>query len=305
MHAHAAHSITLGALATLGTGIPLVAARRVDFHLRRNAVTRWKYARADAVIAVSSAVAAILEADGVDRSRIVVVPDGTDVHREIHPASRETLGVLDVPTDAPLVVQVAQLVAHKDPVNFVRAVAVARERVPSLHALLVGEGPLRRDVEETVRQLRLVGCVHLAGYRQDADALLAAADVVVLSSREEGMGSVLLDALLAGKPIAATRAGGIPDVIEHGTSGLLAPVGDPQALGMQIAALLEDRALSDRLTAAARARAAHFSVERMTDRTLAVYERLLARPVGGGPAPATRRTDAATRASSDSSTPAS
>ena len=305
VHAHTAHALTLGALATLGMGIPLVAARRVDFHLRRNAGTRWKYGRADAVIAVSSAVAAILEVDGVDRARIVVVPDGTDVHREIRPLARDALAMLGVPVDAPLVVQVAQLVPHKDPLNFVRAIAVATERVPALHAVMVGEGPLRSDVEELLRELRLGNNVHLAGYRQDADALLAAADVVVLSSREEGMGSVLLDALLAGKPIAATRAGGIPDVVEHGVSGLLAPVADATALGRHIATLLEDRVLAAQLTDAARARAGHFSVERMADRTLAVYERVLARPAADGRADASRRTDAATRASSESSTHAS
>src|SRR6185503_1850314 len=124
------------------------------------------------------------------------------------------------------------------PFNFVRAIAAARERVPALHGLLVGDGPLRSDVEALVRELRVGDRVHFAGYRQDADALLAAADVVVLSSREEGMGSVLLDALLVGRPIAATRAGGIPDVVEEGVSGLLAPVGDARALGDNIATLV-------------------------------------------------------------------
>ena len=301
VHAHTAHAITLGALATLALPVPVIAARRVDFHLRQNVGTRWKYGRASAVIAVSSAVAAILEGDGVPRERIAVVPDGTDVHREIRPVSRAALEVLGVPPRAPVVVQVAQLVGHKDPVNFVRAIGVARERVPGLHALLVGEGPLRQEVEATNRQLRLDDCVHLTGYRQDADALIAAADIVVLSSREEGMGSVLLDALLAGRPIAATRAGGIPDVVQHGVSGLLAPVQDPRALGAHIATLLEDTELSARLAAAARARADEFSVERMTDRTLAVYERVLARDAPDGRRDAARRTDAATRASSASS----
>src|SRR5438094_2109822 len=126
VHAHTAHAVGLGALATLGARVPLVVARRVDFHLRRNAGTRWKYRRAAAVIAVSRAVAAILTEDGVDRDKIVVVTDGTDVHRRIVAATPETLSPLGVRPGAPLVVQVAQLVPHKDPLNFVRAVATAR-----------------------------------------------------------------------------------------------------------------------------------------------------------------------------------
>src|SRR5204863_6273756 len=165
---------------------------------------------------------------------------------------------------------------------FVRAVAIARERVPTVQALLVGEGELRMAVENTVRALGLTGILHVAGYRNDADALLAAARVVVLSSREEGMGSVLLDALLLGKPIAATRAGGIPDVVEHNVTGLLGPVSDSRALGDNIASLLEDHALAERLGTAAQTRVAEFSVERMADRTLAVYDRVIGRaPVEG------------------------
>jgi glycosyltransferase involved in cell wall biosynthesis len=209
---------------------------------------------------------------------VIVVPDATDVHRAISPATSATLaeaGVRD-PERAPLVVQVAQLVGHKDPLNFVRAIAAARERVPNVQALLAGDGPLRPDVERLRDELDLRGTLHVLGYRTDADALLAAARVATLSSHEEGMGSVLLDALMLGKPIAATDAGGIPEVVENGVSGLLVPTRDPRALGEAIARILLDESLAARLASAARTRAALFSVERMTDRTLDVYERALA-----------------------------
>lgn len=305
IHAHTGHAVTLGALATLGTDAPLVVSRRVDFPLRPNAGTRWKYGRAAAVLAVSGAVARVLESSGVRPERTTVVHDGTDVHRIISPAPPETLAALGVSPSAPLVVQVSQLVGHKDPVNFVRAIGAARARLPSVQALLVGEGPLRPEVERTVKALALEGTLHLTGYRTDADALLASADVVVLSSREEGLGSVLLDALVLGKPIAATRAGGIPEVIEDGVSGLLADVGDAVALGNEIARLLTDRQVALRLGLAARARATEFSVERMTDRTLAVYASVLdaARRAGSdGHDVTSRRTPEAMRTSSDSST---
>ncbi|MDE3217214.1 MAG: glycosyltransferase, partial [Gemmatimonadota bacterium] len=210
VHAHAGHDVTLGALAAAGTPARLVVARRVDFRLRDNAGTRWKYGRPAAIVAVSRAVADVLVSCGIAASRIRVVPDGVDVHREIAPASPERMAALGVPPGAPVAVQVAQLVGHKDPVNFVRAVARARRDAPSLHGLLVGDGVLRPAVEAEIAALGLGGFVHLAGYRTDADELLAAATVCVLSSREEGMGSVLLDALFLGRPIAATRAGGIP-----------------------------------------------------------------------------------------------
>jgi len=275
VHAHTAHAVALAALATFGTAVPFVVSRRVDFRLRDNVGTRLKYRHAGKFIAVSRAVGVVLEQSGIARDRIAVVPDGVDVHRSREPASRDTLGALGVPNGAPLAVQVAQLVGHKDPLNFVKAVAHARERVPGLHALLVGDGPLRAAVEQEVGERGLGDVLHVAGYRTDADMLLAAADVAVLSSREEGMGSVLLDALVFGRPIAATRAGGIPEVVTP-ECGRLAPPEDPTALGDAIATILTEPALAARLGAAGRARAAQFSVERMTDRTFQVYQGVLA-----------------------------
>lgn len=277
VHAHTAHAVAVGAIATLGTRVPLVVSRRVDFPLRRNAGTRWKYGRAAAIVAISHAVAGVLRRGGVDASRIAVVPDGTDVHRVVPLASDEWLASLGA-TGRPLVVQVAQLVGHKDPLNFVRAIAAARDRVPHIQALLVGDGPLRRDVEAEVKTLGLERVVHVLGYRTDADTLLASADVACLSSREEGMGSVLLDALAFGVPVAATRAGGIPEVVDDGITGLLAPVDSPDALAGAIVRLVTDDALRARMSVAARERAPDFSVERMTERMLAVYARVLGRP---------------------------
>jgi glycosyltransferase involved in cell wall biosynthesis len=299
LHAHSAHGVALGALATVGTRVPLVVARRVDFPLRDNVGSRWKYGRAAAIAAVSEAVARVLERGGIERSRITVVPDATDVHRTIEPASESTLRSLGVSPGRPLVVQVAQLVGHKDPLTFVRAIAAAARKVPTLQALLVGEGPLRPDVERITREAGLGGTLRLTGYRTDADSLLAAATVVCLSSKEEGMGSVLLDALLLGKPVAATRAGGIPEVVENGRSGILSEVGDADALGEAIVRILADKALANRLSVAGRARAAEFSVERMADRTLAVYARVLGL---GASAASDDLTDAATRARSGSPT---
>lgn len=275
VHAHTGHAVALAALATLDTAARIVVTRRVDFRLRPNVGTRWKYDRVRAIIAISAAVANALGASGVAPDRIEIIPSGIDLSRRIEPASRDALISLGVPPGAPLVVQVAQLVGHKDPVTFVDAIAAARRRMPSLHALLVGDGPLRRDVLAAVARCGLGGVVHVVGYRSDADSLLAAADVVTLSSREEGLGSVLLDALVLGKPIAATAAGGIPDIIEAGTSGLLVPVGDAAALGAAIATLLERPELRSALALAAGERAKRFSVALTAERTAAVYDRVM------------------------------
>ncbi len=276
VHAHTGHAVSMAALAVRGTDARMVLTRRVDFRLRGNPPTRWKYRQAHGVIAISKAVRRALVESGVPADRIELVPSGVDLARRFTPAPRARLAELGVPEGAPLVVQVSQLVGHKDPVTFVRAIDEARRLVPELRALLVGDGPLADGVDEEIRRRHLRGVLLATGYRTDADDLLAAADVVTLSSEEEGLGTVLLDALSLGKLVAATEAGGIPEVLEHERSGLLAPVHDGERLGANIARLLTEPALAARLAEGARLRAAEFSVERTAERTLAVYRRVLA-----------------------------
>jgi glycosyltransferase involved in cell wall biosynthesis len=276
VHAQSGHTMALAALATMGTTAKLIFARRVTSPLRPNRASRWKYHRADHIIAVCRAAVSGLVEAGLDPARVDVIPSGVDLTRPVVPASGEQLAALGIPAGAPLVVMVAAITSMKDPLTFVRAVKVARETVPDLHALLVGEGTMRPQVEALVRELGLGDAFHLSGFRTDADSLMKAADVVALSSnaQAEGIGGVVIDAISFGKPVAATAAGGIPEVVEHERQGLLVPIGDSAALGAAIGRLLSDRDLAARMGAAGLTRAPEFSIERTVDRTVEVYERV-------------------------------
>lgn len=273
VHAHTARALGLCALATLGTNVALVATRRVTAPLRRNAGTRWKYRRAHAIIAISEAVAAVLAAGGVPRSRIEVIADGIPLECAPRPRARAALAV---PDGAPLVVMVAALTPEKDPLTFVRAVAHARARLPELRALLVGDGPLLTAARAEARALGLDNVLHATGWREDATAILAAADVVCLTSRAEGLGTVLMDAMACARPVVATAAGGIPELISHGENGLLAPPGDALAVGDAVARVLSDPALARRLSGAGRERVKEFDIRLTARRTAALYTRVLA-----------------------------
>lgn len=275
VHAHTGHAVAVAALATLGTRARMVLTRRVSFPLKRNPASAWKYARADAIIAVCQATADALVRSGIESARITVAYSGVDLTRAIPPASAQTLTALGVRAGAPLVVMVAALVGHKDPLTFVRAMDVARRAVPGIQALMVGEGNLRPAVEREISMLGLADCVHLAGYRTDADSLMAVANVVALSSSDDGIGGVVIDAMSFGKPVAATAAGGIPEAVVNDETGLLVPIGDTNALGAAIARLITDRELAERLGANGVRRAPRFSIDNTVDRTLDVYERVL------------------------------
>ena len=277
VHAQASHALSLAALATLGTAARLVVTRHLARAPRDNAGTRWKYARASAVIAVSRAAADTLERARVVRIPIDVIPGGVELDRSATPASPATLEVLGVRPGAPLVVMIGALVAQKDPITFVRAVNVVRRAMPDVQALIVGDGELRGDVEREIAALSLAGTVRLAGFRTDVDALLSSGALLALSSVFEGLPLVVMDAFALGVPVVATAGSGIPELVEDGVTGLLAPVGDADALGGAITRVLTEPALAATLRRNGLLRAPEFSIARTAERTLMVYERVLAR----------------------------
>jgi len=275
VHAQAAHAHTLAALATLGTRAKLVVTRHTARPPRANAGTRWKYARASAIIAVSRAAAGLLAAVGVAAGAVDVIAGGVEIDRDVAPAGMELLGAMGVRPGGPLVIWVGALTAEKDPETFVRAAAVAAARVPGLQALLVGDGVRRGNVSRIIHELRMRETVHLAGFRTDVDELLAAASILASSSRVEGLPLVIMDAFALGVPVAATAATGVPELVEDGVTGLLVPVDDASALGSAIARVLEDDALSSSMRDRARTRVRDYSIERTAAATVAVYERVL------------------------------
>jgi len=275
VHAHDAHAVAVAALAVIGLPVRLVASRRVALPLRRNPLSRWKYAQPARFIAVSDRVRAALAACGVAAERVTVVRSGVDLSRPSPRAADATLRELGVEPGRPLAVMVSALdPPHKDPVTFLAGIAAARHAGVDVQALLVGDGPLAGLARQINRELRLEGIVHLAGYRTDAIELLAAADVAVLTSRDEGLGTSLLDAMLAGVPVVATAAGGVREVVRDGVDGLLVPVGDGAALGGAICRVVSDAALRRGLVENARRRVTGFSIQGTIEGTLAVYRRL-------------------------------
>jgi glycosyltransferase involved in cell wall biosynthesis len=273
VHAHSGHAAALAALARVGTESRLVVSRRVALPLRRNPFTRWKYARAERIIAVSDHVRQTLRAGGIAGSRIAVVTSGVDLARAPSPARDSTLAVLGVDR-RPLVVMVSALAPpDKDPETFVAAVAAARRAGCDCRALLIGAGPLARAADRARRRAGLDGALRLTGFRDDAVELLAAADVAVLSSRNEGLGTTLLDAMQAGVPVVATAAGGVREVIRDGLDGLLVPPGDGAALGAAIVRVLSDRELRGALVTSGRERVKQFSIEETVEATLREYRR--------------------------------
>jgi len=280
VHAHTSHAHGIAVLAkALGMPSRVVVSRRVDFMPKGHLLNRWKYMRADRILCVSEKVQATLERYGLHPPQTQTVHSAVDLERALMPpASRASLGV---PEDAPLLVSAGALVGHKDHANLLEAAAIVRESFPALRVCIAGEGELRKALEAKRKALNLADCVTFLGYRPDAPGIIRAADVYVSSSWSEGLGTSILEALASGVPVVAAEAGGAKEMVIPGETGYLVPVRDAQALADAIIAALRDPDTASRMAAAGSRRTREkFSVERMVEQTLAVYEALCVGCVG-------------------------
>jgi glycosyltransferase involved in cell wall biosynthesis len=283
VHAHDPHGVAMAALAlSMSTQLakpPLIASRRVDFHLRRGAMSRWKYRQVDCFICASEAIRQMLVADGVVEARTVTVHEGIDLDRVASAPRANVHEELFLPHQAPVVGNVAALVPHKGQRHLVEAAALVVRKVPDARFVIAGEGELRPTLERQIKEHRLEKHVLLAGFRPDVLSLHKAFDIFVMSSITEGLGTSLLDAMAAAKPIVASATGGIPEVVENGVTGILVPPKDDQAMADAIVRLLKDADLRQRMGLAGLARARQrFSADRMLRDTLRVYQRVALTP---------------------------
>jgi glycosyltransferase involved in cell wall biosynthesis len=273
LHTHLVHGDVYGSIAARATGTPFVSTRHND---DRYLLGPFRYVdrafarRAGRLIAISDAVRDFLARAGHDPRKLTTIHYGLD---ELPAApSSPTPAEAGIPADAPLALAVGRLIEQKDHATLLRAFAVVREQHPQARLAILGSGPLEAETRALAASLGLADAVALPG-RTDIRDWLLRADVFVHTSRWEGFGIVLLEAMLAGLPVVATRVSAVPEIVADSVTGALVPPGDAEILARELAALLADPDRRHRLGEAGRERArTEFSVARMTERTVEVYE---------------------------------
>lgn len=279
VHAHDPHAVSMAALAlSFASPSPkpkTIASRRVDFHLQSHAFSKWKYRQMDHFIAASGAIKQILIHDGIAADRIDVVHDGIDVEKIAHRPAADVHAEYWLPHGVPVIVNVGALVAHKGQKHLIDAMPLVLREVPDAHLIVFGEGELRAALEKQIKHVNLGKRVLLPGFREDVLSVMKTADLFVMSSVTEGLGSAVLDAMAMGHAVVGTRAGGIPEAVVPNDTGLLVEPGDHKALAAAIVTLLKDPQLRKQYGNAGRARVAeHFGVDRLVEGTLDVYRRV-------------------------------
>jgi glycosyltransferase involved in cell wall biosynthesis len=278
VHLHSRRGADIwGGIAARLAGTPCVLSRRVD-----NPEARWqaalKYRLYDHVITISEGIRRVLLDEGLSPARVSCVRSAVDASPYLASVDRDAfLCEFGLPSDAIVIGMVAQLIPRKGHRYLLDAVEALRRNHPQLHVLLFGKGPLQHELAREITQRGLNDIVHLVGFRNDLPQWLGGLDILAHPADMEGLGVSLLQASAAAVPIVTSRAGGLPEAVEDGVSGLLIPPGDVAALTQALRRLLDEPVLRRQLGAAGRARIlSQFSIAAMVDGNLAVYRKVLA-----------------------------
>lgn len=279
VHTHSTEAGIIGRFAASLADVPAVVhtVHGVPFASDRNDLLEWfvlrceraAARRTDRLVTNADAIAEeYLRREIGEPEQYTTVYSGIDIDR-----FRDAAPAQDVTGAGVRVVMVGRLVDGKGFEDLLAA--VDRLDQDDLSVYLVGDGPLREELQQEIDQRGLVGTVHMLGYRDDIPEILAACDVFVLPSYREGTPRVITEAMASGLPVIASDIAGIPEQVEDGESGYLIPAGDSETLATRLKELLADAELRDRMGERGLERVERFSIEAMLNELDGLYRELL------------------------------
>lgn len=284
VHTHLFKSDLHGRLAARLCGVPVVVStsHNNDVWAKRFPLGHlygFTAKLTDRVIAVSDEVREYqIRYTGISPEKIIVIENGVDVKRFANQENtrRAIRDELQIHADAPVIGIIGRLQPQKDHSNFLRAAVQIRKNLSEARFLIVGDGPLCEELMAQAETLGLGSAVIFCGVRQDIPAVLAALDVLVISSKWEGLPVTLLEGLAARRPIASTAVGGVPNVVVDGESALLVPSEDSSALADAVLKILQNPSLAKSLVDAGFEQVKNqFSLDAMVAKILTLYWELL------------------------------
>ena len=253
IHAHDPHAHQFAVMAAdiFKNRVPIVVSRRVDFAIRNSPYTLHKYNHCwvKNIICVSKAIEQIVALSLTDKSKLCTVYSGIDFSRfsNIKPLSNELRQQYNIPQNALLIGNVAALAPHKDYFTFIDTARLLLDMGVDAYFVAIGDGELRAQLEVYSQQKGLSDRLIFTGFRNDVPLILPQLDVFLITSKTEGLGTSILDAFICQVPVVATRAGGIPELVQHNYTGLLANVQDAVALADAVKTLASKPILKKQL----------------------------------------------------------
>jgi len=285
LHTHQVGALLYAGPAARKAGVPTVVHTEHGKHYGGRTTLRWlgraACRQADRVFCVSADIAEEVRSRKIaPLHKVRVVPNGIEaIEFAGDPSTGRAARVeLGIPPDVPTIGTVGRLVEVKRQGDLIRAFGEVRSALPTARLLIVGDGPLRGDLERLASQLGLEDAIHFAGYQARPAACLAAMDVFAMTSSSEGMPLAILEAWAASLPVVATRVGGLGELVIEGENGILVEPGDMAALARALIALSTNPSMASRLGEAGREMVGRsFSLRSSADRYREHYLELLGR----------------------------
>ena len=292
VHTHTYKDSFIGTLVARSLGIPYVVrivhglpepfmglrnAKMVAYTAADRLMTGWFV---DRVVAVSSDIEKVL-IGMYGSNRVSCIHNGIDLEAVRVTTSREAFRrKWQIPEDAVVIGTVGRLVPVKGHAILLEATRILQASIGNVALVLVGDGPLRKDLEANAKRLGLEKSVIFAGQQDQSYDFMNMMDVFVLPSLHEGIPMVVLEALALQRPVVATRVGGIPEVIEHGQTGFLAEPSDASSLARLLQRLVEDLPMAVSIGKAGRTRVEEkFTARTMAGKTAELYEQVLSKEI--------------------------
>jgi len=271
--------IIISSIAMMVEGYDVSILRKSLYVLMDRHTERW----VDRFIILSEASRrTLIERHKIPPEKIVKIHNGIEIE-EYHPDIKEVKNKkselrreLGLKSDVPVIGAIGRLVWQKGFEYLIQAIPQVIQAFPEAKFLIVGEGPLRRGLEELSERQKIEDNIIFTGFRSDIKDILATIELLAMPSLLEGLPLVLLEGMAMAKPIVATRIDGITEVLENGETGLLVPAKNPHDLAEAIIEILKNKTKADLLGQNARKIVEEkFSVKRMVEQTELVYEKLL------------------------------
>ncbi len=278
LHDAGAHNFAVLAADIFGHKTPLILARRVNFPIRNNRYSRYKYNHTNIqkIICVSKSVAQIMAANIQQKNKLTTIYSGIQLAKFSNLTHYHRLRkTYKIAPEKWLIGNVAALTPEKDYYTFIDTAKLLIEKGMPIHFFMIGEGNERMGLTRYIQQLGLENNITLTGFREDIPEILPELDVFLFTSITEGLGTTVLDALACKVPVVATKVGGVPEMLEHEVTGLLAPVKSPVILAKQVVKVLNNKVLKEQLVHNGFEKVQQFSKKNMAVGTLKVYQKLI------------------------------
>jgi len=280
IHAHDSHGHTAAFISALlfGNNIPLIVSRRTIFPVGQNWLSKFKYNHASIsrVICVSEKIKEQISNSISDNSKIVTIHSGIDVSR-FNKMSEEQIHISELGKNLshPFIGNISAITEEKDYFTFVNTAEEYFRSGNQGTFFIIGDGPYRTQIEEYINEKGLNEKFVFTGFLKNITNIIKQLDCLLFTSHTEGLGTSILDAMACKIPVVATRTGGIPEIVIHDNTGLLAPVKNAEALAICLQKITSDSSFRRMLTHNAHVHVNNFTKQKMAMQTYAIYQQVM------------------------------